>query len=173
MFGVIATQLIAFKNSCCKELHCNNLVAIVGRTWSGQKLPEGMTFLANTKQDPLVRIHFVTHNEMENYQTFGSGLNLEMNHSFRNHYILPICTGVNIFSYSRRVLDVHVFVLNSDSLAKNIFHVCICTCYKRTSAKSVSCVDLIQIRWCSVMFHVCVSPLSVSDLFSLVSTTHI
>ena len=52
-----------------------------------------------------------------------------------------------------RFFDVHVFVLKSDSLTKNIFHVCVFVPVARQiDAESVSYVHLIQNRWYSEVF---------------------
>ena len=71
---------------------------------------------------------------------------------FRNYH----ARGNNYISNSWRFFDLYVFVLNSNSLTKNIFHVChimcIRICYKVNSAKSARYVYHIQNRWCSEVF---------------------
>ena len=60
-------------------------------------------------------------------------------HPQRNKYI----------SNSRRFFDVYVFVLNSNSLAKNNFHTCVSVSVTREiPAKSAGYVHLIRNRWC-------------------------
>ena len=56
-------------------------------------------------------------------------------------------------SNSRRLFDVYVVVVNSNSLAKNSVHVCAFVSVTReVPAKSASCVYLIPIRWRSEFF---------------------
>ena len=56
-------------------------------------------------------------------------------------------------SNSRRFFDASIFVLNLNSLTKNIFHVCVfVSVTKSIPAKSARYIYLIQNRWCSEVF---------------------
>ena len=64
----------------------------------------------------------------------------------------PIKRSMNI-SNSRQFFDVYVFVLNSNSLTKNNFHVCVFVSITREiPAKNASYVYLIRTRWRSEFF---------------------
>ena len=60
---------------------------------------------------------------------------------------------INTFRIPGRFFDVYVFVLNSNTLPKNIFHVCVfVSVTRKIPAKSARYVYLIQNRWRSECF---------------------